>query len=181
MKKLISLGILSLSLIACGEQFQSYYVGNAQLTGSYSCINTDNASGEVSLRVRARFSGNDADFTIISATAIDTAEGPTTAAKNVFNDWFIRDIRGIAANITQDTFIQEKDPLVQYDTSRLMSAGLDQDQIDQIASQERLTISGDVSTSRDQINNLSVRRFTWNYATGSSCEIGFNAERLVRQ
>lgn len=181
MKKLISLGILSLSLIACGEQFQSYYVGNAQLTGANTCINTDNASGEVSLRVRARFSGSDADFTIMSATEIDTASGPTTAARNVFNDWFVRDIRGIAANITQDTFIQEKDPVVRLDTSRLLSSGLDQNMIDQIAAQERLTISGDASSSRDQINNFSVRRFTWNFSTESSCEIGFIAPKLIRQ
>ncbi|MGA0164705.1 MAG: hypothetical protein ACO3LE_10760, partial [Bdellovibrionota bacterium] len=78
MKKLISLGILSLSLIACGEQFQSYYVGNAQITGANSCDNRDNSSLPVSIKVRARITGNNADFTIVSATANETGSGIST-------------------------------------------------------------------------------------------------------
>ena len=180
MKKLISLGILSLSLIACGEQFQAYYVGNAQITGPNSCDNRNNGSLPVSIRVRAQYTGNNADFTIVSATAIETDSNLSTGARDIFYNAFINQARPIPAKILNEDYFNEE-PNVGIDTRTLLSAGLTEERIEDVARETKIILSGFFSTSRDQINNFNLRRTLYDINSDTFCEIGFTAPLLVRQ
>ncbi len=186
MKKLISLSFLSLSLMACGEQLQSNYVGNAQIHGTNTCFDVEGIYRDVQIVVRARISGNQADFNIMSANAIDSfSEGfpiSSTAAKQAFDAWFIRPIRTLAVNIINETMIQEKDELVQVRLSPSFSAGLTDAQIEEY-SRETLTVQGDLSVSRDRIEKFSVKRKTRKNSDNGlvECEISFDAPVLLRQ
>ena len=181
MKKLISLGILSLSLIACGEQFQSYYVGNASIS-SNTCWPVANSFGQVNLRVRASITGNDADFRIISAASINGPDGDTSAASQVFRKYFVGGLPVISASITGENYIVEKDRIPSVDTDDWRSSGLySEAQIEEKEEKELLSFRGDISSSRDEITSLQVTRQTTKDASTEQCRVTFTSDRLIRQ
>lgn len=179
MKKLISLGILSLSLIACGEQLQSYYVGNARITDHSGCSYSNNEGSEVSLKVRARISGSSADFKVISVSAIQTDSGISYDAKNAFEKFFVTRQPAFEAIIIDETYFEEKpnQPIREF----LFSEGLTEEDVER----EGIKISGEVSASRDQIQNLEVEKAEWtrNKTTGDLefCSKTFRAPLLIKQ
>lgn len=183
MKKIICVLITGMFLSACGEQFQGNFSGQAQVERN-TCTNR---YGTYELTVRARFSGNSADFRILNfspAAGSSSSIDKTSSALYITGDYF----RGLNlfANLVGETSIEGRDPFYEVtelnrDLLRAIEDGRISEEDITKTEYDLIEITGEVNSSRDVISTLRVTRFTEVLRAGKlvECEVSFFAPELI--